>query len=424
MRLTGGARYRPRMRPRLAAALAPALALAACSGGPAPAGGAAPTYPLPACAPDPAPLATRLLVGFSGSDATAALPGFHLRYQYLAGPLAPSEGCLDPARADAVGCGTAWWGTWQWDQEPPGAFVRSFVAGAEANGLVPMFTYYVLLTASGVPEGAPEVTQAAADAAFLRRYLDDYRFFLVQLGCHRALVHVEPDLWGYAQQLAAARGTGASGLPAPVRAANPSDCGGEPDTIAGLGRCMIAMARRWAPNAKVGLHASAWATGRDCVLNRDPSLDVAAEGAATGAFLADAGAGGSDFVGVDIADRDAGYREVVLGQDTWLDPTDATLPSFAQAFAWSRAVAAAAGRPVLWWQVPVGNTSLPNVEQAWQDDRVQYFFDHPDRVAASGAVGMAFGPGDGAQTTPETDGGYLASRAAALQAAGGQPLAP
>jgi hypothetical protein len=183
---------------------------------------------------------------------------------------------------------------------------------------------------------------------------------------------------------------------------------------------MVAMVRKWAPNAKVGLHASGWATGFDCILNADHSLDVAAKGRQTAAFLDPAGAASSDFVVVDIADRDAGWRESI-GQDTWIHG-DATLPSYAQAFTWARALADRAGKPLLWWQVPVGNMSLPNTAQAWKDDKVSYFFDHPDLVVGSGAVGMAFGAGDGAQTTPETDGGYLATRAAALRAAGGWPL--
>jgi hypothetical protein len=372
------------------------------------------------CAPDSAPLATTLLVGFAGSDATAAKPGFQLRYQYLAGALAPDGACLGAGRAAAQGCGSEWWGGWQSAERPPGAFVRDFVASARAGGLVPMFTYYVLLRASGAAEGAAEV-HAVADAGFLGRYLDDFRFFLAQLGCHRAFVHVEPDFWGYAQQEAVRTGGDATTLPAAVRRANPLDCADQPDTVAGLGRCMIAMARKWAPNARIGLHASGWATRHDCINNRSTSLDVAAEGAHTGAFLAAAGAEAGDFVVADIADRDAGWR-AAQGQDLWLDATDAALPSFAQAFRWSRAVSDAVGRPLIWWQIPVGNLDLPDQPRAWKDNKVQYFFDHPAAVVASGAIGMAFGAGEDSQTTPETDGGYLAARAAALAAAGGQPL--
>jgi hypothetical protein len=409
------------------ALLACALALAACGSGsvmpqqsPGPVLDPIPSYNVPSCTVDPSPLATTLLVGFAGSATTAAKPGFHLHYQYISGVIAPSADCLAAGRAKAAGCGADWWGTWQWDQDPPGAFVRGFVADAEAAHLLPMFTYYVLLPASGVAEGAPEVTQAARDPYFLRRYLNDFRFFLAQLGCHRALVHLEPDFWGYAQQEAVRTGGSAATLPAAVRSANPADCGGEQDTIAGLGRCMVAMVRKWAPNAKVGLHASAWATNFDCVLNTSASLDVAAKGTQTAAFLDSAGAASSDFVVVDIADRDAGWRDA-QGQHTWINVTS-TLPSYAQAFAWSRAVADGTGKSLLWWQVPVGNMSLPNTINRWKDNKVDYFFDHPDLVVGSGAVGMAFGAGEGAQTTPETDGGHLWSRAASLYSIGGQPL--
>jgi hypothetical protein len=49
--------------------------------------------------------------------------------------------------------------------------------------------------------------------------------------------------------------------------------------------------------------------------------------------------------------------------------------------------------------------SLGNTCGAWQDNRVDYFFDHPDRVAASGATGMAFGSGATCQTDPDSEGG-------------------
>ncbi len=425
------AHSRPLRRARLALALGSTLLAAACGGGSFSAASGAsrpalPPPPPPGCAGKAAPFASRLLVGLTASDATASKPGFDLRYVYVAGVTAPDPACY--GAATAAGCGTSWWGTWQDPARPPGQYVRDFVARAEAEGRVPWISYYVLLPASravlGTAEGAPEVTQAATNAAFMQAYLTDFRFLLDQLGAHTAFVHVDPDFWGYAQQAGRAAGVGPDGLPASVASADPADCAGFADTIAGLGRCMIAMARARAPNARVGLHGSAWASGYDCVLNSDPGLDVAAEARKTGAFLAGCGAGGGDFVAVDIADRDAGWRQAVLHQDTWLDPTDATLPSFAQAFAWSSALAGAVGRPLAWWQVPVGNTGLPDVDGAWRDNRVQYFLAHTDRVAASGAVAVAFGAGDGAQTTPDSDGGYLAAAAAVVAAAGGQPLCP
>lgn len=411
----------PQPVPAAALVALAAAALVGCGGG-----AAAPPAPLRCAGTAPA-LPARLAVGYAGTLAVAAGGGFDLRYQYLAGVLAPDPACLAAGRAKAEGCGTEWWGTWQWDQEPPGRFVSGFVAATAAAGLRPMFTYYLLLPAAarrlGVAEGTEEATVAARDRAFMAAYLDDFRFFLRQLGTAPALVHVEPDFWGYAQHAARAAGVDAHGLPAAVASANPTDCAAAEESVAGLGRCMISMARTYAPNALVSLHGSAWASGFDCVSNRSASLDVAAEARKTADFLLAAGAGCADLVVIDLSDRDAGWY-ATQGRDSWLDAGDAALPSFAQAFAWSRALADRAGRPVLWWQLPVGNMSLPDTCDAWRDNKLDYFFDHPDRVAASGAAGMAFGSGATCQTSPDTDGGHLAARAAALAAAGGQPLVP
>ncbi len=411
------------------------LAVAACGGG-ASTGSTGPTGPTGPggatalrCAGTAPALPPHLAVGYAGALPASGSGGFDLRYQYIAGVLAPDPACLAPGRANAVGCGTEWWGTWQWDQLPPGRFVTDFVSATAAPGLRPMFTYYVLLPAAqrrlGIGEGSPEVTVAARDPVFMAAYLDDFRFFLRQVGGAPAIVHVEPDFWGYAQQAAQAAGVDAHGLTAAVASANPTDCAAAENSIAGLGRCMVSMARTYAPAALVSLHGSAWASGFDCVSNRSASLDVAAEARKTADFLLAVGADCADLVVVDLSDRDAGwYQRQVPPRDSWLDATDATLPSFAQAFRWSKALADRAGKKVLWWQLPVGNMSLGNTCGAWQDNKLDYFFDHPDRVAAGGAAGMAFGSGATCQTDPDSDGGHLRARAAALAGSGGQPLVP
>jgi hypothetical protein len=152
---------------------------------------------------------------------------------------------------------------------------------------------------------------------------------------------------------------------------------------------------------------------------------VAAEARKTADFLLAAGADCADLVVVDLSDRDAGwYQRQAPPRDSWLDATDAALPSFTQAFTWSRALTDRAGKKAIWWQLPVGNMSLANTCGAWQDNKLDYFFDHPDWVAASGAAGMAFGSGATCQTDPDSDGGHLRARAAALARTGGQPLGP
>jgi hypothetical protein len=368
----------------------------------------------------------QLLLGASMTDETAAAAPFSLRYRYLSGGLFDGEeactsctsGCTAGGSSCAAGaCG--WWGCWQDTQLPPGEYVRAFVRSSLARGQVPMLTYYELLHASGVAEGAAEVA-ALADVALMRRYYGDWRTLLRAVGSSRALLHVEPDLWGYLQHAARHQGRTPAQLPAAVASANPTDCSQLPNSVEGFGRCLVAMTRRYAPNARVAFHASGWATGIDVLLNRDASLDVAAEARKTADFLVACGARETDVVVVDAADRDAAWYERVQGRDRWWSATDTALPHFAQALTWAQALSERIGRPHLWWQLPVGNMSLPNTHQRWQDNRVDGFLDRMPEVSAAHGVGLAFGAGEGAQTTPETDGDHLVSRVRALAAAGGQ----
>ena len=186
---------------------------------------------------------------------------------------------------------------------------------------------------------------------------------------------------------------------------------------------MIAMARKYAPHAQVGLHASGWAASTDVMANADPTLDVAAEAAKVAGFLVAAGAAGGDFIAADMSDRDAGWYQA-HGRNSWLDDTNQKLPTFHQAFAWGKAVAETAGKPMIWWQVPVGNMAMGNAGQQWKDNRVDYLFAHMNEVAAAHGAGVFFGAGDGAQTTPETDGGHLVAKAAAYAAGGSKPASP
>jgi hypothetical protein len=280
-----------------------------------------------------------------------------------------------------------------------------------------MLTYYEIYQTSGADEGAPEVG-AANDAALMTRYLADWAFTLDQIGQSVAFLHIEPDFWGYAEQV----NPDPHQIPAAVASAS-SECAGFEDSIAGLGRCMIAMVRSHAPNALVGLHGSGWGTGYDVLQNTDPSFDVPAEAQKLGAFLAACGAGDGDFVVVDASDRDAAWYDT-QGQNRWWDDTNATLPDFTQALSWAKALGDSLSLPVMWWQVPVGNMTLDNTDQHYRDNRLDYFFDHMDEVAAANGFAIAYGAGNGAQTTPETDGGHLVSRMQSYATAGGQPGCP
>jgi hypothetical protein len=368
-----------------------------------------------------------LLVGASMDDAVATQAPFELRYLYLSGGLfdgtAPCTSCQTgctsrgTACANTAGCG--WWGCWQYDQDPPGAYVRAFVQKAAGNKQIPMFTYYQILQSSGVAEGQQEVTIAARDQALMTRYFADYRFVLQQIGQSTAFLHIEPDFWGYAEQ----QNNDPHALAAAVASANATDCAGQENTIAGLGRCLIAMVRKYAPNAKVGLHASGWGTNFDVLNNTNASLDVVGQANKLGAFIAECGASQGDFVVVETSDRDAGYYSSI-GQNRWWNDTNTALPNFRQAFAWAKALAEKVGRPLVWWQMPLGNMSLANATDKWRDNRLDYFFAHMNEVAMAHGFAVAYGAGAGGQTTPTTDGGNLIAKTKAYAAAGGQTACP
>jgi hypothetical protein len=365
-------------------------------------------------------------MGASMDDATAAKAPFDLRYLYIAGGMGdgtgPCTSCASGCTAQNKSCansggGCVWWGCWQYDQVPPGAYLRDFFRKAKSNGQIPLVTYYMMLSAGGTTEGAAEVAKAN-DITFMRRYYADFQFALQQAADDMVLFHVEPDFWGFAEQVDA----DPSKIPAAVASANPTDCGALPNTIAGLGQCMIAIAHNHARNAKVSLHGSPWATKISVLENTDPRLDVAGEATKLAQFLAATGPD-ADFITVDGSDRDAGFYQT-QGRNTWWDVTNATLPNFAQAFAWSRALGNALGKPVLFWQLPVGNLGLPNVSGQWKDNRVDYFLTHMQELALANGFGAAFGAGTGGQTDPSTDGGNLVTKVQAYAATSGQKPCP
>jgi len=344
----------------------------------------------------------KLLIGAQMEDATAASAPFDARYVYLASNTVPEAACL---RACPDSC-ASWWGCWQDRSQPPGQYVKYHMqqnANATwqnaARSRLPVFTYYTFLSGSGGVEGAQEVA-AMNDAAILGRYLDDWRFLLQTIGGERVMLHVEPDLWGFV------RGANSDprAVPAQVKAANPTDCSAQENSAAGLARCMIAMVRKYAPHAAVGLHASPW------------NYLAGGNGEATGRYMLALGAADGDFVVTDPSDRDAAWYSA-QGQDRWWDDRKA-----AAYLAWSKTLAETVGKSTVMWQIPLGNSAQNNTTNHWQDNRVDYLFAHINEVADAHVAALLFGAGHQEQTSPETDGGNLVRKTIANWQAGGTPL--
>ncbi len=297
------------------------------------------------------------------------------------------------------------WSTWN----PDGSYVTIHGEAAVRHGVVPMITYYQL--ALDYETGADTLT----DAARMQVWLSDVRLMFQRLGevGGPAIVHFEPDFFGYLQQRVDEMGTTPAAYPA--RLASAAECAGLPEVAASLGACLRAMRDALAPEARIGLHASQWGAWFD---ETDPGADVEASGRSVAAFLAAMGGAEMDLVVVETSDRDAGFWETYGGMagmcsvtdgprgHVYWDATNATLPNFATKLRWVRALTDALGLPALFWQTPLGvpSETCGGTDGAYRDNRVRYFFDHPDELVMAGAFGAVFGTGAGRQTYITTDG--------------------
>jgi hypothetical protein len=205
------------------------------------------------------------------------------------------------------------------------------------------------------------------------------------------------------------------------------ECASLPETAAGLTRCIVAIARSTAPQARVGFHASMWGAWYDVL---DANADVEASGHKVADFLLGVGGDGTDFVSVETLDRDAGFWETSGGGTTcsvtngsrgavYWDEANTLLPNFSQHLRWVKALTAELDRPAVEWQTPLGlpSPTCGGTDQHWRDNRVHYFFSHVPELIDAGIAGMTFGTGAGGQTNLGTDSGQFKTAATAYKAA-------
>ena len=380
-----------------------------------------------------------LQLGFAdgpGGAAALAATGMRMRYQYLAGGVNTGSG----------------WATWNTD----GAFVTWYVQDAVANGMLPVFPYYMLLQSNPATGG----DEAAKDLSNLRNvstmtaYWADVKLFLQKAAAgasgHPVVLHVEPDLWGYIEQ-AAAHNAGAD-VPAAVASTGNADLAGLPNTAAGFARAFVRLRDTYAPNVLLAWHLSDWGTMTDLHSSQTTDAETDALAAKAGAFYNSLGAS-FDLSFNDLSDRDSGFYKAIYGDGgaSWWNATD--FPRYARFIA---GFTAATGKRVVVWQIPMGNTKMRATNDTWghyADNRPEWFLDDTSdgHLAAwrdAGVIGLLFGGGatgttcacdamnDGitdpapsgthtrASISADDDGGYLRDRVAAYYSGGAMALDP
>jgi Calx-beta domain len=325
----------------------------------------------------------RLLVGLGGQGNNNGISGI------LSQALKP-----DIWDEYLVNAGSGDWTTWN---SPAGAYVGIVASAADSVGAVPMFTLYQMAT-----NGDGNLS-SLTNSSFMTRYWSNVRLMYQQINNYGkpALVNLEPDFWGYAEQLAGSRPAAVSAL-----VTINSDCAGLTNDVAGVAGCLVKMARQYAPRAYVGFPPSDWGANGDV--------------AAVAAFMKALGAQNADFVVAETLDRDAGCFEkmpqpaecVRSGAIWYWDATNQKTPTFAEHLANVNTYhTVLGGLPVIWWQTPMGVPSATpgGSDYHYRDNREQYFLTHPTELTAVGGLGVVFSAGENHQTTIFTDGGQFQS---------------
>ncbi|MFF2431995.1 RICIN domain-containing protein [Streptomyces mirabilis] len=348
-----------------------------------------------------------VLIGGSMNDASANAAPFDVRYAYVHSQPAPSSDYYSASRCKAEW--SSWWGCWSGETTAPGFYVTwndDHVTKATYQGKPRpqknFWTWYSLRDLgdlAGEGDGPGEV-KAINRTDLLTRYMNDYRFFLQKIGNSQDMIDIEPDFWGYVRSLGNPHQVAAQ-----VKAANPTDCGSQENSAVGLAQCLITMAHKYAPNTGAGFHLTCW----DWQSNMQGCVND----------YSDLGAKNADFLVADVVDRDAGWYALPAngGRDTSWNDQKATA-----ALGWYKTMAESVGKPVVLWQIPLGNMAQNNTFGHYKDDKVDWLLSHMDQVANAHVAALLFGPGQQEQTTVESDGGNLINKTIAYRNSGGTPL--
>ncbi len=307
------------------------------------------------------------------------------------------------------------WETWGTD------FVSTFVNHAWGNHFIPLVTVYdMLATPPAKGEGGVDYAAKLQNASTVKDYLDSLERAAQQAkGTKPVIFVIEPDFWGFMQQLS----NDPVNRPPGVKPNDPSTYpvalneAGYPNDLTGFGHYIVDMIHAQAPNALVAPEASFWAMNDN--LFSLTSAQAVLEAQETASFILAAMGQAIDLLVVEWGDRDSGYDPT---DAPFWDVTDQAEPRATRAILWENTLSRQAGKRLILWQVPVGNMSLDNGScYHYQDNRAAYAFSHPRDLFDAGVVGVVFGGGQACSTQVWSDGGAVQAQGAVAYAA---PAAP
>ena len=305
-----------------------------------------------------------------GAHALRAHAPFTYRYQYLAGGVNTGAG----------------WSTWN----AHGSFVTRYVRESARAHIVPVFTYYMLRQSLPGRDNGDEpkaVLGNLRNGATMRAYWRDLALFFRRAGAtrRRVILHVEPDMWGYLEQ------------------------GGHAKLARAFARHTVRLRNRLARNVQLGYHLSVWGTRTDIAI-QDPRPAAVDRLARKAARFYRSLRTRFDIVFGEFSDRDSGFKEHVYGashRDAWWTRAD-----FARHVRFLARVHRIVRRPIFLWQIPLGNSALPDTWDRFCDNRPQWLLGkgsgrHRAAYARAGVRALLFGGGADGTTSAASDGGWF-----------------
>jgi hypothetical protein len=315
-----------------------------------------------------------------GAAALRRSAPFRFRYQYLAGGVNTGAG----------------WSTWN----PNGTFVSTYAHDSVTQHVTPVFTYYMIRTS--LP-GKNDSDEQRADlgnlqnVATMKAYYQDLELFFRRANesGRTTVLHVEPDLWGYVEHVAA--GDNAATVPAQVSATGLPELSGLPNDVSGFARAVVRLRDKLAPHVLLAYNLSIWGTGVDIQYSDPPSPEIDRLAAKAAAYYRSLNAH-FDLTFSEFSDRDAGFKQVIYGDGgaSWWNAAD-----FGRNVRFLRGYSRAAHQAIAIWQIPLGNTVMRAENNTWghfQDNRVQWLLGrggdrHLRQYRAAGVIAYLFGGG-------------------------------
>ncbi len=335
-----------------------------------------------------------------------------------------------------------WVNNWGWS-DSDGSWGLSYLRECDQQGFIPAIQYYQM---NGEPGGGEaQFYEKTRNAGTMRSYFGDFKILMQRVKDFGkpVVVLLEADGYAFIQQQSGDN----PGAYAAVADTGMPELAGLSNSAAGWGQAFLQIRKSvGANNAILGIHVSAWASGKD-IAHFNVTDPLEPEVSKVYTFLSKLGLGPNptgetyDVLVGDPLDRDADYYRLEHGQDRWWDPSDGASihsKSFNRYAEWLRLWNETASRRWVLWQLPLGNSSHLNVpnnggpRQGYRDNRVEYFFGngtaHLTKFADAGVIALLFGAGASGQSSYtndlHTDGQpYLKGRAGSILNAGGVAIA-